>query len=94
MVTRKKISISKEKISFHGRLSCGPGYNSYLTKTFVTGEEGFLKKKNKSLRIGATNSFDECLPELSGELNIERYNSTVIWCGSFSKFITVTQNKN
>ena len=48
MVTRKKISISKEKISFESNLLFSADYKLYLTKTFVTDEEDFLKKKIKA----------------------------------------------
>ena len=78
MVTHKKISISKEKISFQGNLSLRPDCKLYLTKIFVTDEEDFLKKKNKGLKIGTIKSFNGFLPELSGDLNLECYNSIEI----------------
>ena len=89
-----QISISKEKILFQGNLSPGPDYKLYLTKTFVTDEEDFLKAKNSALKIGAINSFNGFILELPKELNLENYNSVVIWCESFSEFITAAQYRN
>ena len=45
-----QISISKEKIFFQGNLSPGPDYKLYLTKTFVSDEEDFLKEKKKRIK--------------------------------------------
>ena len=89
-----KILISKEKILFQGNLSPGPDYKLYLTKTFVTDEEDFLKAKNSALKIGAINSFNGFILKLPKDLNLERYNSVVIWCESFSEFITAAQYRN
>ena len=89
-----QISISKEKILFQGNLSPGPDYKLYLTKTFVSDEEGFLKEKGNGLKIGSINSFNGFLLELPKDLNLENYNSVVIWCESFSEFITAAQYRN
>ena len=90
----RQISISKEKILFQGNLSPGPNYKLYLTKNFVTDEEDFFKAKNPALKIGAINSFNGFILELPKELNLENYNSVVIWCESFSEFITAAQYRN
>ena len=89
-----KILISKEKILFQGDLSPGPDYKLYLTKSFVSDEEDFLKEKEKGLKIGTINSFNGFLLDLPKDLNLERYNSVVIWCESFSEFITAAQYRN
>ena len=54
----------------------------------------FSKKKINGLKIGAINSFNGFLLELPKDLNLENYNSVVIWCESFSEFITAAQYRN
>ena len=68
-----QISISKEKILFQGNLSPGPDYKFYLTKTFISDEESFLKEKGNGLKIGTINSFNGFLLELPKDLNLENY---------------------
>ena len=89
-----QISISKEKILFQGNLSPDPGYKLYLTKTFVSDEESFLKEKGNGLKIGPINLCNGFLLELPKDLNLENYNSVVIWCETFSEFITAAQYRN
>ncbi len=89
-----QISNSKEKIPFQDNLLPAPDYKLYFTKTFVTDEEDFLKKKNKGLKINAFNWFDGFLLYLIGDLHLECHSPMVIWCESFSKFITTAQYRN
>ena len=89
-----KILISKEKILFQGDLSPGPNYKLYFTKTFVSDEEGFLHEQGNGLKIGSINSFNGFLLELPKDINLENYTSVVIWCESFSEFITAAQYRN
>ena len=74
-----QISISKEKIICQGNLSHSRGNKLYLTKTFVTDEEGFLKKRNKKFKMGTINSLNEFLHEFRKTPSLERNNSVVIW---------------
>ena len=74
-----QISISKEKIICQSNLSPERGNKLYLTKTFVTDEERFLKKKNKKFKIGTIHSLNEFLHKFRKTPSLERNNSVVIW---------------
>ena len=86
-----QISLSKTKIIFQGKISPGPDYKLYLTKKFVQTATGFLKIKDQSILIGEVKSFDGFIITTSSEINLTAYNSVVIWCESFSRFISAAK---
>ena len=88
-----QLSISKKKILFEGKLSPGPDYKLYLTQRFVSDKNGFLKEKKFAVKVDNINSFNGFIITLPEGLNIEKYNSVVIWCEVFSTFITSAKYK-
>ena len=53
-----------------------------------------ISLKKKELKIGAINSFNGFILESPNDLKLERYNSMMILCESFSEFITAVQYRN
>nr|WP_137676645.1 DM13 domain-containing protein [Parerythrobacter lutipelagi] len=85
------ISISADAISHQGRLAPGPDYMVYLTKGFVEHEDEFEPVKSEAVRVGAVKSFDGFLLDLPEGIDIEEYNTVVVWCESFGEFITAAR---
>ncbi len=83
-----QVSLSEKNIVFQGKLSPGPDYKLYLTKNYIDDKEGFLKIKSNAFYIGDINSFNGFVIKITPSVNIHNYNSVVIWCESFSQFIT------
>ncbi len=83
-----QLSLSEKNIVFQGKLSPGPSYKFYLTKKFVQDKESFLKNKTNAILIGDINSFNGFILKISPSINIDNYNYAVVWCESFSQFIT------
>lgn len=88
-----KISLTAQKVVHQGTLAPGPDYKLYLTKQFVEDEEQFEKIKNQSRRIGDIKTFDGFLIDIPEGVDIEDYNSVVVWCEAFGEFITAAKYK-
>ncbi len=95
-------SIGDDYIVFQGTLAPGPDYRLYLSPSFVQTEADFNQLKSSMIEIGEVNSFGNYIHPLNGSMNktlnknvnIEHYNTVIIWCESFNQFITSAQFKN
>jgi hypothetical protein len=74
-----------------GRLSPGPDYKLYLAPEFVDTRDGFLRIKGRSKRLGDIKTFESFIVPLSAEDDLERYNTVVVWCETFSMFISAAK---
>lgn len=83
-----EISISRETISFHGRLAPGPDYKLYLSPEFVETETEFMKLKPQMALVGDVNTFDNFIVALPRDTDPSKYNTAIVWCESFGQFIT------
>ncbi|MEM9359996.1 MAG: DM13 domain-containing protein [Pseudomonadota bacterium] len=88
-----KISVTPKKIVHEGNLAPGPDYRLYLTTAFVEDEEQFLKLKDSARQVGDIKTFDGFIVELPGDVDVEKFNTVVVWCESFSEFITAVKYK-
>ena len=82
------VSISKTSISLMGSLAPGPDYFLYLTKNLVDSRESFLEIKADSLKVGPIRTFDNFIVPLDESVDLEQYAAFVVWCETFSQFIT------
>ena len=85
-----EISISPTRVAFMGSIAPGPDYQLYLTRDLVTSEPEFLAIKSDSARVGAVKTFDNFILQIPEGINPADYSALVIWCETFSEFITAT----
>lgn len=85
------VSVSSTTIIHQGRLASGPDYKLYLAPEFVEDEEQFLALKNRAKRIGDIKTFDGFLIEVPPGVDIEAYTTVVVWCETFSEFISAAK---
>ncbi|RYF68257.1 MAG: hypothetical protein EOO22_18035 [Comamonadaceae bacterium] len=85
------VSVGARIIGFEGKLAPGPDYKLYLAPTFVETEAEFLRLKPSMVRVGDVKTFTNFLVEVPESIDVERYNTVVIWCESFSQFITAAR---
>jgi len=83
-----EISISKSSISLIGSLAPGPDYYLYLTRNLVDTSQSFLDIKADSLKVGPIRTFDNFIVPLDKSVDLEEYTAIVVWCETFSQFIT------
>ena len=82
------VSISPKQISFMGGMAPGPDYMLYLTKELVLDEASFLSIKDISARVGPVKTFDKFVLDIPAGINPNEYKAVIVWCESFSEFIT------
>ncbi len=82
------VSINKTSISLMGSLAPGPDYFLYLTKNLVDTSDSFLAIKQDSLTVGPIRTFDNFIVPLDASVDVEQYAAMVVWCETFSQFIT------
>ncbi|MGQ0652674.1 MAG: DM13 domain-containing protein [Betaproteobacteria bacterium] len=86
-----KVFVSRTAVSLEGRLAPGPDYKLYLAPQFVDTKEGFLGVKSKSFRAGDIKTFENFLVRLPEGADIDRYDTVVVWCETFSMFISAAK---
>ena len=85
------VAIGRKAIAFTGRLAPGPDYKLYLAPEFVDTREAFLALKARALRVGDVKTFDTFVLPLAETVDVTRFTTVVIWCETFSMFITAAR---
>lgn len=86
-----EVAVSRKAIAFMGKLAPGPDYKLYLSPEFVETEEAFLAIKARALRVGDVKTFENFVVALPDGTDLARYDSVVVWCETFSQFITAAK---
>ncbi len=84
-------SVSAAKIIHQGRLAPGPDYKLYLTAEFVEDEEQFLAVKDTAQLLGDIKTFAGFVIDVPSAVDIEAYTTVVVWCETFSEFISAAK---
>ena len=87
------VSVSKNEIIVNGSIAPGPDYKLYLTREFAEQEEEFLSIKDNSRYVAEVKTFKNFVITVPEDIDINDYNTIVIWCESFSEFITAAKYK-
>ena len=85
------ISVSDSKIVHTGKLAPGPDYKLYLTTEFVEDEAGFEAIKSSALRVGDVKTFQGFILDVPEGVDVNQYNTVLVWCEAFGEFITAGQ---
>lgn len=85
------VLISSEVISFQGELAPGPAYRLYLSPEFLETEAAFETLKPQMVQVGEVNTFENFIVDVPVSVDPDEFNTVVIWCESFSQFITAAQ---
>jgi hypothetical protein len=85
------ISIGADAIALNGRLAPGPDYVLYLSPQFVQTESEVLQHKASMVRVGAVRTFENFLVPLPDTVNPDDFSTVLIWCETFSQFISAGQ---
>lgn len=86
-----EVTISRGAIALKGRLAPGPDYKLYLVPQYVDTEEAFLQAKSKSARVGDVKTFENFVVPVPGSIDVANYDTVLVWCESFSQFITAAR---
>ena len=87
------VSVSASKVVHEGKLAPGPDYKLYLVKQFVEDEAQFLKVKDSAKLIGDVKTFDGFIVDVPTGVDVKQFTTVLVWCESFSEFITAVKYK-
>lgn len=85
------VSVGPTAVALMGRLAPGPDYKLYLAPAFVQDEPGFLRIKAQALRVGDVKTFENFIVEVPPTIDVARYSAVIVWCETFSQFITAAR---
>ena len=87
------VSVGSRSIVLEGVLAPGPDYKLYLSPSFVETEADFKRLKPQMVRIADVKTFKNFAVPVPESVDIEAYNSVIVWCETFSQFITAAKYK-
>jgi Electron transfer DM13 len=87
------VSISAKTVVFQGTLAPGPDYKLYLSPEFVETEADFQRLKPSMVRVGKVKTFKNFVLPLPESVDPSRYTTVIVWCETFSQFITAAKYK-
>lgn len=85
------VYVSRERVVLQGRLAPGPDYKLYLSPEFVETEADFMRLKSRMARVGDIKTFDNFSLALPPGTDIAKYTAVIVWCETFSQFITAAR---
>ncbi|HSV46393.1 MAG TPA: DM13 domain-containing protein [Ramlibacter sp.] len=85
------VTLGPTAIALMGRIAPGPAYKLYLVPEFVETEADFKRVKDRSLAVADIKTFENFVVPVAPGTPLERYNTVVVWCESFSQFITAAK---
>ena len=85
------VYVSRRSISLEGNIAPGPAYKLYLSPEFVQTETAFMQAKSAMAQVGDVKTFKNFVVPVPESVDPAAYNTIVIWCESFSQFITAAQ---
>jgi hypothetical protein len=86
-----EVTLTRSAVAFQGRLAPGPAYKLYLVQGFVETEDEFKRLKPRALQVGDIKTFESFILPLPPGTALENYDTVVVWCESFSRFITAAK---
>jgi len=87
------VSVGRQSIVLTGKLAPGPDYKLYLSPAFVETEEDFARLKSQMKRVGDVRTFENFVVPVPESVDVSQYKAVIIWCESFSQFITAAEYK-
>ena len=85
------VSVGRTSIALAGELAPGPDYKLYLSPEFVETEADFKRLKPGMVRVGDVKTFKNFLVTLPEGVDPARYTTVIVWCETFSQFITAAK---
>lgn len=85
------VTVGADAVTLAGAISPGPDYRLYLAPEFVETEAAFLAVKARSVEVGEVKTFDNFIVPLPAGIDVDLYDTVVVWCESFGEFISAAR---
>ncbi len=86
-----RLTLSPSAIVLQGRVAPGPDYKLYLSPRFVDNGADFLKFRSRMLRVGDVKTFENFVVPLPPGTDLAAYDTAIVWCETFSMFISAAK---
>ena len=86
-----RVTVGPDAVSLLGEIAPGPDYKLYLSPRFVETEDEVLAIKAQMLRVGDVKTFRNFIVPLPPEVDVEKFDTVLVWCETFSQFITAAK---
>jgi hypothetical protein len=74
-----------------GKARSRAGLQAVPVAEFVEKKKDFSTIKGRSVRVGDVKTFENFIVAMPKSLDASRYNTAVVWCETFSMFITAAK---
>jgi len=85
------VFVGQQTISLEGSVSPGPDYKLYLSPEYVETEAAFIRLKPNMAYIGDIKTFENFIIHVPASVDPLTFNTVVVWCETFSQFITAAE---
>lgn len=85
------VTVAPGSIGLTGKLAPGPDYKLYLSPEFVETEADFKRLKPQMARVADVKTFENFLVTVPPGVDVARYTTVIVWCETFSQFITAAR---
>jgi hypothetical protein len=82
------VGVGPDAVTLMGRVAPGPDYKLYLAPSFVETETEFEAIRERAVRVGDIDTFENFIVPMPADIDPADYNTVVVWCESFGEFIT------
>ena len=86
-----EVNVGPAAVVLEGRLAPGPAYRLYLTPGFVEDDDGFQRIQPRARAVGEVRTFENFVVPMPAGIRLEDYDTVVVWCEGFSRFITAAK---
>jgi hypothetical protein len=83
--------VGSRTIALAGKLAPGPDYKLYLSPEFLETEADFKRLRSRMARVADVKTFENFVVAVPESIDVGRYTTVIIWCETFSQFITAAQ---
>ena len=83
--------VGPTSIALQGEVAPGPAYKLYLSPEFVETEARFAELKSQMALVGDVKTFKNFVVSVPEHVDPSAYSTAIIWCESFSQFITAAR---
>lgn len=85
------VTVGPKAIALAGRVAPGPDYKLYLSPGFVETKDDFQRLKPRMVRVGDVKTFENFVVPVPGSIDVNGYDTVIVWCETFSQFITAAR---
>jgi hypothetical protein len=88
-----RVYIGRRSVALEGELAPGPDYKLYLSPEYVETSADFERVKPRMVRVGDVKTFRNFVVPVAESIDPAGYNAVIVWCETFSMFITAARYK-